>query len=210
MLLVGLSVVITIIVLNVHYRKPSTHKMALWVRKIFIRRLPKLLLMRVPEQLLEDMASGTTINATMLRKSAAARNTSPPPPPLSQRDCNGLHGTSSATNRFSGLGAYNGLSSALDSHSDGSDLLLDGGGRRKYPFELEKAIHNVKFIQHHMQRQDEFDAVSYINLNILIQNISCHSVLNLRKFCFSNVKIRMMNQFFFCKTFHEFYIIYIF
>lgn len=160
MLLVGLSVLITIIVLNIHYRKPSTHKMALWVRKIFIRRLPKLLLMRVPEQLLEDMASGTTINATMQRNAAAARNSSPPPlPPLSQRDCNGLHGPSSATNRFSGLGAYNGLSSALDSQSEGSDLLLDGGGRRKYPFELEKAIHNVMFIQHHMQRQDEFDAV---------------------------------------------------
>ncbi|XP_065337403.1 acetylcholine receptor subunit alpha-L1 [Cloeon dipterum] len=154
MVLVGLSVVITIIVLNVHYRKPSTHKMAQWVRAIFIRRLPKLLLMRVPEQLLEDMASGTTINDTMMRRSAAARQTTAgmrpvsPPLPLS----NGL------SNRFGGLSAFNGFSSALDAHSDGSDLLLDGGHRRKYPFELEKAIHNVMFIQHHMQRQDEFDA----------------------------------------------------
>lgn len=30
--------------------------MAPWMRKIFIRKLPKLLLMRVPEQLLADMA----------------------------------------------------------------------------------------------------------------------------------------------------------
>lgn len=57
MILVGLSVVITIIILNVHYRKPSTHKMAPWVRKIFIRRLPKLLLMRVPDDLLNDLAA---------------------------------------------------------------------------------------------------------------------------------------------------------
>nr|CAD7590990.1 unnamed protein product [Timema genevievae] len=57
MLLVGLSVVITIMVLNVHYRKPSTHKMAPWVRKVFIRRLPKLLFMKVPEQLLQDLAA---------------------------------------------------------------------------------------------------------------------------------------------------------
>ncbi|KMQ94021.1 acetylcholine receptor subunit alpha-like 2 protein [Lasius niger] len=57
MILVGLSVVITIIILNVHYRKPSTHKMAPWVRKIFIRRLPKLLLMRVPDDLLSDLAA---------------------------------------------------------------------------------------------------------------------------------------------------------
>jgi hypothetical protein len=109
--------------------------------------------MRVPVQLLEDMASGITINDTMLRRSAAARQTATgmrptsPPPPLS----NGF------SNRF-GHG-FSDFSAALDAHSDGSDLLLDGGHRRKYPFELEKAIHNVKFIQHHMQRQDEFDAV---------------------------------------------------
>lgn len=40
------------------------------------------------------------------------------------------------------------------------DSLSDVGGKKKYPFELEKAIHNVMFIQHHMQRQDEFNAVS--------------------------------------------------
>jgi len=31
--------------------------MAPWVRKIFIRRLPKLLLMRVPDDLLNDLAA---------------------------------------------------------------------------------------------------------------------------------------------------------
>lgn len=40
------------------------------------------------------------------------------------------------------------------------DSLSDVAPRKKYPFELEKAIHNVMFIQHHMQRQDEFNAVS--------------------------------------------------
>lgn len=40
------------------------------------------------------------------------------------------------------------------------DSLSDIGAKKKYPFELEKAIHNVMFIQHHMQRQDEFNAVS--------------------------------------------------
>jgi hypothetical protein len=39
------------------------------------------------------------------------------------------------------------------------DSMSDIAGKRKYPFELEKAIHNVMFIQHHMQRQDEFNAV---------------------------------------------------
>ena len=48
MCLVGLSVLVTIVILNVRYRKPSTHKMSPWVRKFFIQQLPKFLLMRVP------------------------------------------------------------------------------------------------------------------------------------------------------------------
>lgn len=55
------------------------------------------------------------------------------------------------------LGAgYNGLPSVM---SGLDDSLSDVVPRKKYPFELEKAIHNVMFIQHHMQRQDEFNAV---------------------------------------------------
>lgn len=54
---------------------------------------------------------------------------------------------------------YNGLPSLISSGLD--DSLSDIAAKRKYPFELEKAIHNVMFIQHHMQRQDEFNAVSY-------------------------------------------------
>jgi nicotinic acetylcholine receptor len=174
MILVGLSVVITIMVLNVHYRKPSTHKMAPWVRKVFIRRLPKLLLMKVPEQLLVDMAANKNrLRAAKISKlnaasaaAVAASSSSVASSPDSLRHhslqrpggCNGIHtSASSATNRFGGLMAeFNGLPSVVG--LDGS--LSDVGARKKYPFELEKAIHNVMFIQHHMQRQDEFDAVS--------------------------------------------------
>ncbi|XP_026465578.1 acetylcholine receptor subunit alpha-L1-like isoform X4 [Ctenocephalides felis] len=121
MLLVGLSVVITIIILNVHYRKPSTHKMAPWVRKFFIKRLPKLLLMRVPKDLLKDLAMNKI--AGRGKKSIG--------------------------------GGYNGLPSIM---SGLDESLSDVVPRKKYPFELEKAIHNVMFIQHHMLRQDEFNA----------------------------------------------------
>ncbi|XP_057378021.1 acetylcholine receptor subunit alpha-L1-like isoform X1 [Daphnia carinata] len=56
MCLVGLSVLITIVILNVRYRKPSTHKISPWVRRFFIQKLPKMLLMRIPKQT-EDSAS---------------------------------------------------------------------------------------------------------------------------------------------------------
>ena len=42
------------------------------------------------------------------------------------------------------------------------ESLSDVTPRKKYPFELEKALHNVMFIQHHIQRQDEFNAVCIV------------------------------------------------
>lgn len=63
------------------------------------------------------------------------------------------------------MSGYNGLPSVL---SGLDESLSDVGGRKKYPFELEKAIHNVMFIQHHMQRQDEFNAVSFSIIPFLI------------------------------------------
>ena len=51
MILVTLSVLVTIIVLNVNFRSPSTHRMAPWVKRVFIGFLPKLLcITRPPRQ----------------------------------------------------------------------------------------------------------------------------------------------------------------
>lgn len=49
MILVTLSSVATIAVLNVSYRSPATHRMAPWVRKVFIHTLPKYLCMQRPQ-----------------------------------------------------------------------------------------------------------------------------------------------------------------
>ncbi|XKL62001.1 hypothetical protein PGB90_001834 [Kerria lacca] len=48
MVLVTLSVVVTIIVLNVNFRSPVTHRMRPWVYKIFIQVLPKMLFIERP------------------------------------------------------------------------------------------------------------------------------------------------------------------
>lgn len=174
MFLVGLCVIITIIILNIHYRKPSTHKMAPWIRELFIRKLPKLLLMRVPQQLLVDAAYKQKLRAAKKFKFNSAVLSSLPSSPDSLRryqsgyqsgSCNGLNSTNSRLigylgilggNGVTGGHAFNGLSSNVGIDESLSDVAI----RKKYPFELEKAIHNVKFIQHHLQRQDEFNAVS--------------------------------------------------
>ncbi|XP_012687120.2 neuronal acetylcholine receptor subunit alpha-6 [Clupea harengus] len=48
MIFVTLSIVITVFVLNVHYRTPTTHTMPAWVRSVFLQVLPRVMLMRRP------------------------------------------------------------------------------------------------------------------------------------------------------------------
>lgn len=48
MILVTLSVVVTIVVLNINFRSPATHRMAPWVRTFFLNILPRLLCMSRP------------------------------------------------------------------------------------------------------------------------------------------------------------------
>ncbi|XP_015440086.1 PREDICTED: acetylcholine receptor subunit beta-like 2 [Dufourea novaeangliae] len=46
MILVTLSIWITVCVLNVHFRSPSTHNMSPWVRQLFLNWMPRVLMMR--------------------------------------------------------------------------------------------------------------------------------------------------------------------
>ncbi|XP_062946087.1 neuronal acetylcholine receptor subunit alpha-3 [Cynocephalus volans] len=48
MIFVTLSIVITVFVLNVHYRTPTTHTMPMWVKTIFLNLLPRVMFMTRP------------------------------------------------------------------------------------------------------------------------------------------------------------------
>jgi len=49
MILVTLSIGVTVGVLNIHFRTPATHTMPNWMKEVFLRILPKVLMMRRPE-----------------------------------------------------------------------------------------------------------------------------------------------------------------
>lgn len=48
MIFVTLSIVVTVFVLNIHYRTPTTHNMPTWVKAVFLRLLPQILMMKRP------------------------------------------------------------------------------------------------------------------------------------------------------------------
>ncbi|NXD86110.1 ACHA6 protein, partial [Halcyon senegalensis] len=65
MIFVTLSIVITVFVLNIHYRTPTTHTMPNWVKTVFLRLLPKVLLMQRPlEQQKKNMFRKNNKGAT--------------------------------------------------------------------------------------------------------------------------------------------------
>ncbi|XP_037029709.1 acetylcholine receptor subunit alpha-like isoform X3 [Bradysia coprophila] len=49
MILVSISICVTVVILNVHFRSPQTHRMAPWVKRVFIQFLPKLLFIKRPQ-----------------------------------------------------------------------------------------------------------------------------------------------------------------
>ena len=52
-------------------------------------------------------------------------------------------------------GLYNGLANIMK-----TTCQIEATPKDTAPFVVEKAVHNIMFIKHHMKRQDEFDAVS--------------------------------------------------
>ncbi|CAG9817984.1 unnamed protein product, partial [Phaedon cochleariae] len=53
MILVSISICVTVVVLNVHFRSPQTHRMSPWVKRVFIHILPRLLVIKRPTYVFE-------------------------------------------------------------------------------------------------------------------------------------------------------------
>jgi len=151
MVLIAVSVCLATIVLNLHYRKPSTHRMPGWVRTVLIQKMPGILLMRVPKQVVKANNG--------MRRSKYLRQSDPALAELSECEIaagagnNGQH----PSDKLNGQ-----LRNHLDSIFSGFQKLIAGTAQavqsRKLPFVIEKTIHNILFIKTHIQRQDEFDA----------------------------------------------------
>lgn len=150
MIWIAVAVMLTTIVINLHYRQPSTHKMPAWVRRVFIQRLPRILFMRVPIQVIKD-----TMNT---RRSKFLRQSDPALKSLAGDDHDEPEEKVEKSKDMKGElkghlnGLYNGLAKIM-----ATTCQIDTA-KASSPFAIEKAVHNIMFIKHHMKRQDEFDA----------------------------------------------------
>ena len=157
MILVTLSIIVTVIVLNVHFRSPATHTMSPWVRKVFLDILPRLLVMRRP-----------TVDKERILKAAV-------------RSCNGMEdfrsssvvsgaarssigGGANDAASAGGGGGYRGraYSSIRRSTSVMESSPTKTSGSCFYPDDVMHAITGARFIAEHLKDEDEGGNVSFL------------------------------------------------
>ncbi|GAB6031196.1 hypothetical protein CHUAL_009016 [Chamberlinius hualienensis] len=172
MILVTLSVVVTVVVLNVNFRSPSTHKMAPWVKKVFVDFLPKILfIQRPPPPPAPNSNSGGATVATGGANGKVAVDKKVLPLGVnggggsSSGRSTGLTGVEIQDNvirsstkdlvniRFSG--AYQ---EDIYGHQELVDARLDMRDKA-YCVEIERAIQNIHFIAQHKRNRDDFEQV---------------------------------------------------
>lgn len=180
MILVTLSVLVTIIVLNVNFRSPSTHRMAPWVKRVFIGFLPKLLCITRPprpQQLSEwelnalppsCTRTGTEISIIPMSQQQQqqqqqgemelARPSKPPLVPTTASR-NGRSGQQQQLPPLAPL-EMNGGCQQHHHHSIKKRSAGCGNIGTILPVEMEHSIEDVRFIAQHMRNKDRFDSVS--------------------------------------------------
>ena len=66
MTLITFSVIVTICILNVNYRSPATHRMAPWVKTVFLEFLPKYICLQRPSKDEDDDISPAELHHELL------------------------------------------------------------------------------------------------------------------------------------------------
>ncbi|XP_054718241.1 acetylcholine receptor subunit alpha-like 1 [Uloborus diversus] len=144
MILVSFSVFVTIAVLNVNFRSPSTHKMAPWVRRTFIDFLPRLLCMQRPENP-EDNNKLSVDTSNFNNGHPLHQVDYVEKPSVIDYEC-GSYGPAYPVDD---------LRLGLGPDINGSSL----DGVKPTSPDIERAVLNVRFIAQHMENLDNFNDI---------------------------------------------------
>ncbi|KAH9413635.1 Neurotransmitter-gated ion-channel transmembrane region [Dermatophagoides pteronyssinus] len=148
MVLVTLSVIVTILVMNIHFRSPSTHRMSPWIRKTFMHSLPRWLLMKSPQFKLELPDTEKKNAQQQLQLNLEQQNKknmtlqSPTPPPIDWNQ--------SIDSTFDNLMVTNHPASSM------MMMMKQREPHYCYPRKIDQIILNAIFIAHHIDNADEY------------------------------------------------------
>ncbi|KAI1301175.1 Acetylcholine receptor subunit alpha-like 1 [Halotydeus destructor] len=180
MILVTLSICITVGVLNVYFRSPSTHKMAPWVRTLFIHMMPRLLLMKRPS--LNDLEEELS-KASMPNTDKATSLSSPTEVCPSRNNRNGYRGLGNnmdddipglpvsvvgdSVDSEQGLSGFLSSPAAMTHGSLGRGINWTNNDKSvqpllasyQYSSEVQKAIESILFIADHIKKEDDDNKV---------------------------------------------------
>ena len=161
MVLVTCSIIVTVFVLNIHFRSPSTHVMSPWIRELFLNVLPRLLLMRRPQTPREraTKVAVRTCDGVEIRETFGEES-------RYHRDYGMDSGSRGA---YVNMGASGGgVSRFGPSCTTTAEDYMGAMGysdteprrRSNLPPTVMQAMVGVSFIADHLRQQDEFNKVS--------------------------------------------------
>jgi len=135
MIVVTMSIFLAVFTLGINFRRPATHRMSPWVRRVFTEILPRILLMRRP-----DMEGK--------------------PNRVPFRTCNGIE-MRDVTDIYSGS---QGSSRCKEWAADYTyeNIHQRGTALRKYSREIKEAFEGVISIADHLKNEDDDNSVSKI------------------------------------------------
>ncbi|CAF1168825.1 unnamed protein product [Rotaria sp. Silwood1] len=152
MILVTLSIVVTVTVLNIHFRSPLTHQMPPWVRRVFLQVLPKLLWMRRPKTIVPlQYQQQSTYYTNHIKKHSTTKFLVPL-----------LHTKTYNKNQFNKHLINNNdnnfdqdIIENFDNENDLKQSEEINQSSSLYPNEIKKAFDGLKCIAAHMRQEDE-------------------------------------------------------
>lgn len=150
MMLVTLSIFVTVCVLNIYFRSPSTHKMSPWVKNVFLNFIPRLLMMRRPPYSLrhdgyDDSQDNGYANALDFRDSMSE----PFPPELK-----GSPGFEAVTTVYKNTLNADSEDNTGNNRQDSENMLP-----RHLSPEVLSALQGVRFIAQHIKDADKDNEV---------------------------------------------------
>nr|QQH14664.1 nicotinic acetylcholine receptor alpha 8 subunit [Blattella germanica] len=150
MILVTLSISITVFVLNVHFRSPSTHKMSPWVKRVFLHFMPRLLMMRRPPYSSRDNFDDTNFQDNGYTNDMDFRDSiSDPYPP----ELKGSPGFESVSTAYKTAISQEEEARQHQPHSSVTDS--DNTLPRQLSPDVLSALQGVRFIAQHIKDADK-------------------------------------------------------